>query len=209
VFEHVTVAASDLEASRRFYGTVLAAIGVGADPSAWRDFRLVGAAEDASATRHLHIAFVTRSSSEVDTFWRAGVDAGYRSDGEPGPRSTYSADYYGGFLLDPDGNSAEGVYLGRPRAPGGIVDHLWIRVADLSATRSFWDEVAPTLGLTIYGERPERFHVGASDRSFALVADGRPVTSNLELGFPGPGDVARAQTDPDGNRIVVVTASSS
>jgi hypothetical protein len=38
----------------------------------------------------------------VDEFWRAGTDAGYRSDGEPGPRPQYEPDYYGAFLLDPD-----------------------------------------------------------------------------------------------------------
>jgi hypothetical protein len=35
------------------------------------------------------------------------VAAGYRDDGPPGPRTVYGPDYYGGFLLDPDGNSAE------------------------------------------------------------------------------------------------------
>jgi hypothetical protein len=45
----------------------------------------------------------TRDRAQVDAFWQAGVDAGYRDDGEPGPRTQYGPSYYGGFLLDPDG----------------------------------------------------------------------------------------------------------
>jgi catechol 2,3-dioxygenase-like lactoylglutathione lyase family enzyme len=217
VFEYVTVRPSDADASRRFYETVLAPLGL----DGWREFRLAAAAQPPAATRGLHIAFVARSRDEVDAFWRAGVRAGYDSDGDPGPRPIYSPDYYGGFLLDPDGNSAEAAYLGREREGAGVIDHLWIRVADLAASRRFWEQVAPALGLTIYRSEPERFHVGARDRSFAVVQDGRPVTANLELGIPvadaaavvkfariaseagyrpgaGPGSVV----DPDGNQVV-------
>ena len=55
---------------------------------------------------------MTPSRAHVDEFWRAGTEAGYRDDGAPGPRPQYSPDYYGGFLLDPDGNSAEAVHHG-------------------------------------------------------------------------------------------------
>jgi hypothetical protein len=70
----------------------------------------------------------------VDAFWQAGIDAGYRDDGAPGPRAVYGPDYYGGFLLDPDGNSAEAVHTEREDpVPDGCVDHLWIRVRDPAA----------------------------------------------------------------------------
>ena len=58
-------------------------------------------------TRRLHIGFAAPSREHVDAFWRAGTEAGYQDDGAPGPRPQYHADYYGAFLLDPDGNSAE------------------------------------------------------------------------------------------------------
>jgi hypothetical protein len=51
----------------------------------------------------------------VDEFWRVGTAAGYRDDGVPGPRPQYRADYYGAFLLDPDGNSIEAVHHGALR----------------------------------------------------------------------------------------------
>jgi hypothetical protein len=45
----------------------------------------------------------------VDEFWRAGLAAGGRDDGAPGLRPDYHADYYGAFLIDPDGNRVEAV----------------------------------------------------------------------------------------------------
>ena len=35
------------------------------------------------------------------------LDAGGRDNGEPGPRPQYHAAYYGGYVLDPDGNNVE------------------------------------------------------------------------------------------------------
>jgi catechol 2,3-dioxygenase-like lactoylglutathione lyase family enzyme len=197
VFAGVTLHPSELEPSRRFYETVLAPLGHRAGAGG---FKLVA---DALLTRGLHLAFVSRSRSEVDAFWQAGVAAGYASDGEPGERPEYSDTYYGAFLLDPDGNSAEAVFHGDERAGPGIVDHLWIRVSDLAATRRFWEGVAPLLGLTLYGERPERFHVRTATRSFALVADGLPVSEGVDISFPVAGD-AWSVVDPDGNRVSAV-----
>jgi catechol 2,3-dioxygenase-like lactoylglutathione lyase family enzyme len=193
VFDHVTVRVADREAGRRFYETVLAPLGHSLthptdDFDEWSDFGIAEARDDEPVTRRLHVAFVSRSRAEVEAFWRAGVDAGYRSDGEPGLRPEYHDDYYGAFLVDPDGNSVEAVYHGRIRGGAQIIDHLWIRVADLAATRRFYETIAPLLGLRVHGERRERFHVAAGDRSFALV-DGEP-TANVHLAFPAPDDDA-------------------
>ena len=81
-------------------------------------------------TRGLHVGFRAPYREAVDAFWQAGIDAGFRDDGAPG-RAGYGPDYYGGFLLDPDGNSAEAVHGHRARpVPDGCIDHLWFRVAD-------------------------------------------------------------------------------
>ena len=58
-------------------------------------------------TRRLHIAFVAPSRAHVHAFWQAGIEAGYRDDGAPGLRPQYRDDYFGAFLLDPDGNNVE------------------------------------------------------------------------------------------------------
>lgn len=192
MFDHVTIRVSDRAASRRFYETVLAPVGhaithSSGDFDEWNDFGISQAREGGPVTRRLHVAFVARSREEVDAFWRAGVGVGYASDGEPGLRPEYRADYYGAFLLDPDGNSAEAVYCGRPREGENVIDHLWIRVADLDATKRFYRTIAPVLGLQIVGERPERFHVAAADRSFALVRGGE-ATQHVHIAFPARGN---------------------
>jgi hypothetical protein len=80
----------------------------------------------------LHVGFGVSSRERIDEFWRVGTEAGYRDDGEPGPRPEYGDDYYGGFLLDPDGDSVEAVHFEGVR---GGVDHLWLRVANVEALK--------------------------------------------------------------------------
>ena len=192
MFDHVTIRVADRAASERFYDTVLATLGVeelrraGPYPE-WGDFSIAEATEEQPVTRRLHLAFFAPSRAVVDEFWRVGTAAGYRDDGAPGLRPQYSEDYYGGFLLDPDGNSVEAVHHGRPREPGSI-DHLWIRVADVSASRRFYETIAPHASLRLANVLPERVHFGGSLSSFALVA-GEP-TEQLHLAFPADDDEA-------------------
>src|SRR4029453_13599142 len=113
VFDHVTIRVSDREASERFYETVLGVLGLekthdGDELPEWDDWSLAAAEEGKPVTRRLHVGFPAVSRDKVDEFWHAGVDAGYRSDGEPGPRPEYGDDYYGGFLPYPAGNSPRG-----------------------------------------------------------------------------------------------------
>ncbi len=185
MFDHVTIRVSDRKASESFYETVLTALGVrptAADEyyAEWNDFSLAEASEEKPVTRRLHIAFFAPSRELVDAFWRAGTQAGYRDDGAPGPRPQYSPDYYGGFLLDPDGNSAEAVHHNDVREPGAI-DHLWIRVADLPVAKQFYETIAPHAGFRLRDERPGRAHFGTGTGSFALV-EGTP-TEHVHLAF--------------------------
>jgi hypothetical protein len=43
----------------------------------------------------------------VDAFYRAALAAGGRDNGPPGLRPHYHANYYGAFVLDPDGHNIE------------------------------------------------------------------------------------------------------
>jgi catechol 2,3-dioxygenase-like lactoylglutathione lyase family enzyme len=143
----VTIRASDRAASETFYATVLQTLGIELTHSGelgpeWGDFALAAASAEKPVTRRLHIGFAAPSRAHVDEFWQAGTAAGYPDDGAPGLRPEYSDDYYGAFLLDPDGNSAEAVHHGSLRN-GAIVDHLWIRVTDLEASTRFYETVAP------------------------------------------------------------------
>jgi predicted lactoylglutathione lyase len=165
---------------------VLATIGVEQTQSdewlpEWSDFSLSPANDEKPVTRGLHLGFAAPSREHVDAFWQAGVEAGYRDDGEPGPRPQYGPDYYGGFLLDPDGNSAEAVHHGGV-ATGHVIDHLWFRVADVAASKGFYELIAPQAGLRLSHDEVERAQFVGSEGSFSVVA-GTP-TENLHMAFP-------------------------
>lgn len=190
MFDHVTIRVSDRTASERFYETVLNALGIDETYrtgtfSEWQDFLLAGADDANPPTRRLHVAFVAPSREQVDRFWRAGIDAGHDSAGQPGPRPGYRDDYYGAFLVDPDGNSAEAVHHGATRR-GGAVDHLWLRVSDVAAAKRFYETIAPHAGLHLRDDRPDFVQFGGSSGSFSLVP-GRP-TENFHLAFAADDD---------------------
>ncbi len=114
MFDHVTIRCSNRDLSEVFYKTVLETLGV--EVTDFEDeyvqfgyFSIAQASDYKPPTGRLHIGFVARSRALVDSFWEAGRAAGYRYDGPPGLRPQYRDDYYGAFLLDPDGNSAEAV----------------------------------------------------------------------------------------------------
>jgi catechol 2,3-dioxygenase-like lactoylglutathione lyase family enzyme len=187
VFDHVTIRVSDRGASERFYNTVLGAIGIdtaysGEDFTEWGDFSLTQANAWNPVTRGLHVGFGTSSRDRVDEFWRVGTAAGYPDDGEPGPRPVYGDDYYGGFLLDPDGNSAEAVHF-EGSLTGGV-DHLWIRVANVEASKRFYETIAPHARIGVSTDTPERAaFIGDVPGSFSVVAGDHP-TESLHMAFP-------------------------
>jgi catechol 2,3-dioxygenase-like lactoylglutathione lyase family enzyme len=189
VFDHVTLRVSDRQASTRFYDTVLGVLGIdradGELFAEWGDFSVAQATAEQPVTRRLHVGFVAASRAEVDAFWRAGTSAGYRDDGAPGPRPQYRDDYYGAFLLDPDGNSAEAVHHGDLRR-GGAVDHLWIRAADVAASKRFYEMVAPHAGFRLANDRPGHAHFAGASGSFSVVS-GTP-TEHLHMAFPASDD---------------------
>jgi catechol 2,3-dioxygenase-like lactoylglutathione lyase family enzyme len=192
LFDHVTIRVSDREASERFYDTVLRSVDIeqthcGRDFTEWADFSLTQADDEDPVTRRLHVAFVAPSQGHVDEFWRVGTEAGYREDGAPGPRPQYREDYYGAFLLDPDGNSAEAVHHGALRQ-GGVVDHLWIRVGDRPASRAFYERVSPHAGFRLKRDLEDRTQFVGETGSFSLV-DGEPA-QNVHLAFPAADDAA-------------------
>jgi catechol 2,3-dioxygenase-like lactoylglutathione lyase family enzyme len=189
VFDHVTIRVSDRAVSERFYATVFAPLGIEqtyADESLaeWDDFSLAAADDEHPVTRGLHAGFVAGSRALADEVWRAGTAAGYRDDGAPGPRPEYGPDYYGGFLLDPDGNSAEAVHHDRVGGRG-VIDHLWFRVADVEAAKAFYVALAPHTGAELHEGLPGHAHFGGEGGSFTFVADERPVTEAVHMAFPG------------------------
>jgi catechol 2,3-dioxygenase-like lactoylglutathione lyase family enzyme len=238
MFDHVTIRVPDRAAAEAFFETVLTPLGVDSTYrtnafAGWGEFGVTEADEITPVTRRLHVGFAAPSRRHVDDFWQAGVDAGHPDDGPPGPRPQYRDDYYGAFLRDPAGNSVEAVHHGDLRREG-IVDHLWIRVADLAAATAFYRIVADTAGFAVRHEGPDRATFGGvrSGGTFTLVP-GQP-TENVHMAFPGsdedvqrfyaettaagypgngepgerpryhPGYYAAYVLDPDGNNIEIV-----
>jgi predicted lactoylglutathione lyase len=200
VFDHVTLRFADKEASERFYRPLLATLDARLTHESpeyieWDDFGFLRADDEHAPASRLHLGFRAGSRDLVDAFWRAGVDAGYQSDGEPGPRPQYRDDYYGAFLVDPDGNSAEAVNHGAMRS-NGTIDHLWIRVADLEASRAFYSLV----GFAVEREArdPHRFLFSDGNGSFSVVDDGEPAR-NVHLAFPA---ATNAEVDAFHERLV-------
>jgi catechol 2,3-dioxygenase-like lactoylglutathione lyase family enzyme len=187
MFDHVGIAVSDLAASRAFYHEALGLPDVEGEFIEWGDFGIQAVDDEHSLTRNLHIAFGVADREAVDAWWSRMIEAGYRSDGEPGPRTEYSASYYGGFVIDPDGNSVEAVHHNTSRV--GEIDHLWLRTGDVAAAKRFYELVAPIVGITLRHDSTDRVQFSDGQGSFSFVAGDVP-TENVHLAF-GVGDFAR------------------
>lgn len=123
MIDHVGFAISDLEKSSAFYAAALAplgiselmrvapeqtgagtAIGYGKDN---KPFFWIG--DNERVGQGTHIAFAVDSRAEVDAFHAAALAAGGTDHGAPGIRPHYHPNYYGAFVLDPDGQNIEAV----------------------------------------------------------------------------------------------------
>jgi catechol 2,3-dioxygenase-like lactoylglutathione lyase family enzyme len=122
VIDHIGVGVSDLARSREFYRRALTPLGF-AEIGQWHEdatevlFGLEEADDFAISTAYavggLHVAFAADRREQVDAFYTAALEAGGRDNGPPGLRAEYSANYYGAFVLDPDGHNVEAVHHGR------------------------------------------------------------------------------------------------
>jgi catechol 2,3-dioxygenase-like lactoylglutathione lyase family enzyme len=122
MIDHVGLNVSDWEKSKRFYDAAMGAIGakllmmvpmehtggkhIGGYGRKKPDFWL---AEDSDTGGGRHYAFTAENRAQVDAFYKAAMAAGGRDNGAPGIREHYHPDYYGAFVLDPDGNNVEAV----------------------------------------------------------------------------------------------------
>jgi catechol 2,3-dioxygenase-like lactoylglutathione lyase family enzyme len=124
MIDHIGFPVSNYQHSRAFYVKALAPLGFGPlfdvtreqtggyegtgfgaegrRPSFW-----IGSGDASHGA--LHVAFPAATRNDVDRFYAAAIAAGGRDNGAPGLRPHYSANYYGAFVLDPDGNNIEAV----------------------------------------------------------------------------------------------------
>jgi catechol 2,3-dioxygenase-like lactoylglutathione lyase family enzyme len=128
VIDHVDIRVSDVERSRAFYAAALAPLGwqahapetnpaggdeIGFGRGDGTRFAIHSPTADPgqdTVTTGAHIAFRADGPEAVQEFHAAALAHGGRDIGQPGPRTVYSAGYYGAFVLDPDGNNIEAVW---------------------------------------------------------------------------------------------------
>jgi catechol 2,3-dioxygenase-like lactoylglutathione lyase family enzyme len=116
VIDHIGVHVTDVAESKAFYRAALAPLGyavimefggdVGFGVPPKPDFWIGQSEADVLPT---HVAFRADTRTQVDAFYKAAIAAGGRDNGPPGLRPDYHANYYGAFVLDPDGHNIEAV----------------------------------------------------------------------------------------------------
>ena len=116
MYDHIGLKVKDVGASVRFYKAALAPLGhviddsgTGFGPPGEAGLWLYGGARAKGST---HVAFRAKDKGAVDRFYQAGLKAGGSDNGKPGLRTDYSPTYYAAFLIDPDGNNVEAVFMG-------------------------------------------------------------------------------------------------
>ena len=121
MLDHIGFPVSDFARSKAFYERALAPLG-------YRIIKEISLSEDdgdgyagfGDARPHfwigtgklagrLHIAFAAKSRADVRAFYEAALAAGGTDNGAPGLRPHYHENYYGAFVLDPDGHNIEAV----------------------------------------------------------------------------------------------------
>lgn len=123
MIDHLGISVSDYQRAKAFYTTALAPLGyslimevtaeqtghaaaagfgAGGKPDLW--FGAEGA-----MNKPVHIAIAAKDRAAVDAFYSAAIAGGGRDNGPPGIRPHYHPNYYGAFVLDPDGHNIEAV----------------------------------------------------------------------------------------------------
>jgi catechol 2,3-dioxygenase-like lactoylglutathione lyase family enzyme len=125
IIDHVGISVSDMARSKAFYAKALEPLGISlvmdfgracgfgknGKPEFW-----IGSGEmtfqSTDQTRVItptHVCLVAADRAAVDAFYAAAIAAGARDNGPPGLRTIYHPNYYGAFVLDPDGHNIEAV----------------------------------------------------------------------------------------------------
>lgn len=132
MLDHTGIVVSDLAKARTFYDAIakalsLATIDNGPPQDGKGSFLLGKGPEDypylwignlipsywvegsKPGINQMHVAFRADSQAAVDAFYEAALAAGGKDNGKPGPREGVQ-NYYGAFVLDPDGNNIEACF---------------------------------------------------------------------------------------------------
>jgi catechol 2,3-dioxygenase-like lactoylglutathione lyase family enzyme len=123
MIDHIGIVISNYDISKAFYSKALAPLGIElmVEVQGWAGFGAEGKTEfwfgqvtddeqkQNTAPIPMHLAFRASSTEAVDRFYQAAIEAGATDNGKPGKREIYHPNYYGGFVIDPDGHNLEAV----------------------------------------------------------------------------------------------------
>jgi catechol 2,3-dioxygenase-like lactoylglutathione lyase family enzyme len=117
MIDHTGINVSNFEKSKEFYAKALDPLGYqllkefnsfmgGFGIDGKPDFWIM---QGEVNTPRIHIAFRAETREIVQVFYAAALEIGGRDNGAPGLRTHYHPNYYGAFVLDPDGHNIEAV----------------------------------------------------------------------------------------------------
>ncbi len=126
MLDHTGIVVTDLAKARRFYDAIAQPLGfatidnfegsfllgqAGQFPYLWIGTLIPSYWVEGSrpGINQMHVAFSAKSKEAVRAFHEAALSAGGKDNGKPGPRAG-ADNYYGAFVLDPDGNNIEACY---------------------------------------------------------------------------------------------------
>jgi catechol 2,3-dioxygenase-like lactoylglutathione lyase family enzyme len=116
IIDHIGLAVSDYEKSKDFFCKALAPLGISLvmEVEGWAGLGRNGKAElwfgtHSEPQRPMHIALLAESRDQVRAFHQAALAAGGSDNGPPGIREFYHPNYYGAFVISPDGHNIEAV----------------------------------------------------------------------------------------------------
>jgi catechol 2,3-dioxygenase-like lactoylglutathione lyase family enzyme len=126
MLHHVSVGVADVARAATFYDAVLGALGYKriaeylphavaygeTRPRFWVQTPVD--AQSASVGNGAHIGFMAKTKEAIDAFHRVALELGGADNGAPGPRPDYGPEYYGAFVIDPDGNKIEATLFTEP-----------------------------------------------------------------------------------------------
>jgi catechol 2,3-dioxygenase-like lactoylglutathione lyase family enzyme len=116
VFDHIGFNVTDFPRSREFFVKALEPLGFGItmEKEGWAMLGKKGEGQlwigsFGSSPGPIHVAFAAKSREQVRRFYAAAISAGGKDNGPPGLREHYHPNYYGAFVIGPDGHNVEAV----------------------------------------------------------------------------------------------------
>ncbi|MRD48007.1 VOC family protein [Caenimonas koreensis] len=116
VFDHIGFNVSDFAQTKAFLVASLAPLNIGITMEG-EGWAMVGRQGEGnfwfgsfgSSPGPIHMAFAATNREQVRQFYAAALAAGGKDNGAPGLRPQYHPNYYGAFVIGPDGHNFEAV----------------------------------------------------------------------------------------------------